>query len=399
MVSFLHAADLHLGLRLTRFPEHVVKKLQDARFQAIERILEEARGRHVDFLLIAGDLFDDHTIDLRLARRAFEILSSSPAPVYVISGNHDPLIPGGLWDREPWITADSGTVRFLRERKPLEVQPGVVLFPCPVMCKTSLEDPTGWIPGDEVDQDCIRIGLAHGSFHCRPGLPENDHLIAENAPQSRKLDYLALGHWHSRQIFMDHAGATRVAYPGVHEPMRYQASEEIRTGWTPYVEDTQRLEFRDDGRGEILHVTIDAPGAPPHVEAIEVGRLRWEQHLRELRSEDDLSRLINEVAMDPARELRVLRLKVSGRLSATAFARLQELRDLLEARYAYGELVESDLQLAAEERELQTIAGHGVTSRVFSRLREESRDANQDVRRSAEVALAALYDIATEAKA
>lgn len=209
---------------------------------------------------------------------------------------------------------------------------------------------------------------------------------------------MALGHWHSRQVFSDAAGVPRVAYPGVHEPMRYQSSEEIRTGWTPYADDPQRQEFRDDGRGEILHITIEKAGAAPHVEALEVGRLRWEQHLRKLQSEDDLSRLIEEVATDPYREQRVLRLKVSGRLSAVAFNRMQELRDVLEARYAYGELVDDELQLAAEEQELQEIAGGGVTARVFTRLREESRDERQDVRRPAEAALAALYEIATEAR-
>ena len=398
MVSFLHTADLHLGLRLTRFPDHVVKKLQDARFQAIERILEEARSRHVDFVLIAGDLFDDHSVDNRLARRAFEILASSEVPVYVISGNHDPLVPGGIWDRDPWVNADSGKVRFLRERKPVEVQRDVVLYPCSVFCKTSLEDPTAWITPSDVDAGCIRIGMAHGSYNCRPGLPENDHLIAENVAQTRQLDYLALGHWHSRQIFPDSTGITRVAYPGVHEPMRYQASEEIRTGWTPYADNPNRQEFRDDGRGEILHVTIDGPGATPQIQAVEVGRLRWEQHARELQNEEDLSRLIDEIATDPHREQRVLRLEVSGSLSAKAHSRLQELREIMEARYAYGELVDEDVQLVAEEFELKEIAGSGVTARVFSRLREESREHDLQVRHSAEAALAALYDIAAEAK-
>lgn len=394
MVSFLHTADLHLGLRLTRFPEHIVKKLQDVRFQAIEQILRAAAVRHVDFIVIAGDLFDDHAIDLRLARRAFEILNSSKVPIYVISGNHDPLIPGGIWDREPWITADAGQVRFLRQRKPVEVQRGVVLFPCPVTSKTSLEDPTSWI-SPEGYADCVRIGIAHGSFNCRPGLPENDHLIAEDAPLTHKLDYIALGHWHSRQVFTDHAGIIRAAYPGVHEPMRYQASEEVRTGWVPYADDPQRKEFRDDGRGEILHVTIAAPGAAPQVEAVEVGRLRWEQHARDLQSEADLSQLIGEVASDPNCANSVLRLRVSGRLSAKAHARLKELEDVLP-RYAYAELEHEAVQLAAGDQELADIAGTGVTARVFARLRDEARDPNPEIRQPAEVALAALYHLATE---
>src|SRR5215831_16140315 len=102
MVSFLHTADLHLGLRITRFSMDVAKKIREARFQALEQIRSAAEQRKVDFVLIAGDLFDDHAVDADIAKRAFDLLESFPAPVYVLSGNHDPLLPGSVWDRPPW---------------------------------------------------------------------------------------------------------------------------------------------------------------------------------------------------------------------------------------------------------------------------------------------------------
>ena len=95
-VAFLHAADLHLGLRLTRFGAGTSKKIREARFQALGKIREAASEKRVDFVLIAGDLFDDHAVDADIARRAFDLLQSFPAPVYVLSGNHDPLLSGSV---------------------------------------------------------------------------------------------------------------------------------------------------------------------------------------------------------------------------------------------------------------------------------------------------------------
>src|SRR5438874_1338271 len=145
MVSFLHAADLHLGLRITRFRTDIAKKVREARFQALERIRDAALERKVDFVLIAGDLFDDHAVDGEIAKRSFDLLESFPAPVYVLSGNHDPLLAGAIWDRSPWNTPKPRRLRVLREAAPVEAMAGVVLFPCPVFRKTSTADPTAWI--------------------------------------------------------------------------------------------------------------------------------------------------------------------------------------------------------------------------------------------------------------
>src|SRR5438132_1395347 len=99
MTSFLHAADLHLGMRTTRFDSATAGKVREARFTALDNILKKARELAVDFVLIAGDLFDDSAVDNRTAQRAFDMLDSLPMPVYVLPGNHDPLLTSGVWDR------------------------------------------------------------------------------------------------------------------------------------------------------------------------------------------------------------------------------------------------------------------------------------------------------------
>src|ERR1700692_671079 len=99
MISFLHAADLHLGMRTTRFDPATAGKIREARFTALDNILKKARELNVDFLLIAGALCADSPVDGQTARRSFDMLESSPMPVYVLPGNHDPLHAGGVWER------------------------------------------------------------------------------------------------------------------------------------------------------------------------------------------------------------------------------------------------------------------------------------------------------------
>jgi DNA repair exonuclease SbcCD nuclease subunit len=395
MLSFLHAADLHLGMRITRFEPSVADKVREARLDALDKIRQEARGRGVDFVLIAGDLFDDSAVDALTARRAFEMLDDLPMPVHVLPGNHDPLLQGGVWDRTPW-NVPGKSVRLLRESQPLECGRGAMLYPCPVLRKTSLDDPTAWIAGQPRGRDKIRIGIAHGSLKTREDLPLDDHLIDRFAADDLGLDYLALGHWHGRNLYADRAGIDRTAYPGVHEPMRFQGNTD-GLGWQPY-SGAGREEFLDSGKGEVLHVKIAGPGEPPAIEPVEVGVLMWHDETRQLANVGDLERLIQDIAVRPNIRQRLLRLRLCGVLDAAGMLRLDELRTILRDRYFLGELDETALHPRPTDEEMREAAGQGVLRRVLDALRAESESTDPDSRQVAERAVLLLYQIAKEAK-
>jgi len=406
MVSFLHAADLHLGLRLTRFGEEHARKIRDARIRAMENILAAATARRVDLVLIAGDLFDDAAVDRTTARRAFHILETATCPVYVLPGNHDPLLPGSVWEREPWSRADTKAVCVLRAAERVQVSNGVVLFPCPVFRKTSLDDPTAWIPAPSAEEgpSSIRIGVAHGSVQDRENLPPDDHPISPSAAAAHGLDYLALGHWHALHDYRGEDGAVRMAYCGVHEPMGFPGDADAGTGWVPYATAAERAEFRDDGRGRVLGVTIRGPGALPEIEAVNVGILTWQAESHSVHSEADLARVIRQTAQRPDTDRRILRLRLEGVLNATAMLRVNELRDVLQGRYLHGDLDEGSLRLEPSEEEVRDLVGRGVLRAVFDRLTESlgaaetlpegSAEARQ--RQVAERAVRLLYQIASE---
>jgi DNA repair exonuclease SbcCD nuclease subunit len=52
MIRFLHAADLHLGLRVTRFSEDACNRVGEARFTALQQLRAKAAELHVDFIVL-----------------------------------------------------------------------------------------------------------------------------------------------------------------------------------------------------------------------------------------------------------------------------------------------------------------------------------------------------------
>ncbi|MEB3338513.1 MAG: DNA repair exonuclease [Leptolyngbyaceae bacterium] len=88
MPRFLHLSDVHLGLDRYDRPE----RTKDF-FLAFKDALEKyAIAPQVDFVLIAGDLFEQRNIlpgTLNQAQICFEMLKEAGIPVLAIEGNHD----------------------------------------------------------------------------------------------------------------------------------------------------------------------------------------------------------------------------------------------------------------------------------------------------------------------
>lgn len=392
-VSFIHLADLHLGLRVTRFDESVSRKLHEARFQALENVRKKAEVKPTAFALIAGDLFDDNSVDRPTCERALKLLGSFPCPVFVLPGNHDPLCAGSVWERAPWkqLAADA-KVRVLRERVPVQAAEGATLYPCPVIAKTSLADPFEWVKPSE--DEGIRIGVGHGSVMDRPQLPEDDHPIPLDTPTRRCLDYVALGHWHvERRFAHDH-----MAYPGTHEQMRF-ADAGFASGWQAY-SSKQLDEFSGAGFGNVLRVTIAAPGAQPETESMPIGHFRWREETREVMNAEDFERAFKELAEAETPERTLLRVKLTGVLPIEQLAGLDGMKTML-SRYVWHEIEHAGVSLAPTDSDLAALRGRGVSGKVLTRIEGELSKTDADPARRAvlEHARLVLYRLTKEAEA
>jgi DNA repair exonuclease SbcCD nuclease subunit len=90
MISFLHLADIHLGTNQYNSPGETRKK--DFFYSFYDVIKKHAIARKVNFVIIAGDLFDKNRIDpgtLNQAILVFQELKEHNIPAFVIEGNHD----------------------------------------------------------------------------------------------------------------------------------------------------------------------------------------------------------------------------------------------------------------------------------------------------------------------
>lgn len=113
-IRFIHTADLHLGAPFsglrTQSPRWV-NTLLTAIPTAFQRMIDVAITEAVDFVIIAGDIFDSARpsyADFALFMNGLQQLAAADIPVYCCTGNHDPL---SSWSAE-YGTLPSNTHLF-----------------------------------------------------------------------------------------------------------------------------------------------------------------------------------------------------------------------------------------------------------------------------------------------
>jgi len=364
MVRFLHTADWQMGMKAGKLGD-AGKRVREERLEAGRRVVQAARDNAADFILVAGDLFEDNAVERTLVQQVADILASAPCPVYVIPGNHDPSVPGSVWEHRSWDSAKN--VVILMESAPFSA-PGCILYPCPVKEKQSGQDPTAWISPEGCDTP--RVGLAHGSVEGAP-IGEWDHPIPRDAATRSGLDYLALGHWHSFGTFEDAAGAPRMAYSGTHEP----------------------TSFGERDSGKALLVEIAEAGAAPKLTPVGTGALEWVSFSERIHAPGDLTAVRKRVEDLPRPDSTLLQLSLSGLVVPSDQGELERIRELAGTRFLWAQADHSGLAPAPEDESWIEALPVGLLREVADRIRRGEADPGVKVR-----ALLDLYALSGEAR-
>jgi len=211
LVKFIHAADIHLDSPLTglsAYADAPVEMLRTATRDAFTNLVNEAIEQPVDFMVIAGDLYDgtwkDHNTGIFFCKEMGR-LKKADIPVYLLFGNHDAEseMTKKLQLPENVFTFDSRkpSTFCLEDLK-------VALHGRSFKEKETLENlSTGYpapLPG------MFNIGVLHTAL-------EGNAAHATYAPCSldelhaKGYHYWALGHVHEHQIW---TGASTVVFPG-----------------------------------------------------------------------------------------------------------------------------------------------------------------------------------------
>ncbi|PEF64177.1 metallophosphoesterase family protein [Bacillus cereus] len=214
-VKFIHAADLHLdspfkGMEMN-VAQSVWERMKQSTFESFERIVDKAIQERVDFVLLAGDLYDAETRSLRaqvFVREQMKRLSQYDIPVFIIHGNHDHL--GGSWAAiefpenvhvftEPYVEEKS----FYKNGELL-----ASIYGFSYLQQAVTDNMTAQYT--KMSDAPFHIGMLHGSV-------EGDAEHNRYAPfqirelKEKQFDYWALGHIHKREILSEEP---YIIYPG-----------------------------------------------------------------------------------------------------------------------------------------------------------------------------------------
>jgi exonuclease SbcD len=212
-ITFLHVADLHLDspyVGLKHLPESLLNRVQESTFVSLQRIIDLAIKEKVDFIIIAGDLFDSEQRSLRAQIRLRDQLlrlKREEIQAFIIHGNHDPL--KGNWVQLDWPT----NVHFYADK--IEVKPYIKegkhianLYGFSYLDKAVTENMA--IQYEKGPEDGYHIAILHGTLSSnKDHNPYAPFLLTDL--KDKGFDYWALGHIHQKQILQSEPP---IIYPG-----------------------------------------------------------------------------------------------------------------------------------------------------------------------------------------
>lgn len=204
-LTFIHAADLHLDSQmegLTAAYPAMKRRLQDSTFQALKQLVQCAITNKVDFVLLAGDIFDSNRQSLKALvalREACRELQKHCIYVYMQYGNHD------YTGKKPMMTYPDNVHIFQSEKVetffyekngvPAAAIHGFSYTTRHIKSRKALEY-------EAKGEGMYQIGMLHGSL----GMGNAADVYAPFSIDELKqagFDYWALGHIHKREILSE----------------------------------------------------------------------------------------------------------------------------------------------------------------------------------------------------
>lgn len=208
-MKFLHAADLHLDtpfVGISNFSKQLQNQLKESTYTAARKIFQTAIDEQVDFVILAGDVFDDTNSSLNaqmFLQTEFEKLKQADIKVYLIYGNHDYYRNDFSMVKFPDnVTVFGKDVTTAELTTKDQQRVGLTGFS---YYQQHINDNVVQQYPERGDYD-YQIGILHA------GVGDDNYApFTVNDLIAKGYDYWALGHIHKRQILNENPP---IVYPG-----------------------------------------------------------------------------------------------------------------------------------------------------------------------------------------
>lgn len=208
-VRILHTADFHFDTPFKEIGEKQRNISREELKDVFRNIVYLSKEREVDILLLAGDIFDNYTLNKQTLRFIEDTLSLIPnIRVFISPGNHDPYANNSFYKLVKWpdnVYIFKGTLEKVYIDD-LNLNVWGAGFNQKYINISLLKD----IKNEELNK--INIMVIHGEMsNSSKGNEYNP--ISINEIKESNMDYIALGHRHSFSG-INIAGRTHFAYSG-----------------------------------------------------------------------------------------------------------------------------------------------------------------------------------------
>jgi len=312
-MRFLHTADWQLGMTRHFLNGEAQPRYSASRREALASLGEIAKRTGAEFVVVSGDVFEHNQLAPRDVSQSLEAMRAIGVPVYLLPGNHDPLDASSVYTSALFVAERPDNVVVLDRAGVHEVRPGVQIVAAPWRSKAPTSDLVGDVLADLPADGVTRVLVGHGGVDILDPDKNKPSLIrmaaVEDALARGAVHYVALGDKHSRT---EVGGSGRVWYSGSPEVTNYDDIE--------------------SDPGHVLVVDIDENDArrAVRVESEKVGRWRFVTLRRSVDTDRDIADLDLNLDLLDDKERTVVRLALTGSLTVTDKAKLDECLD----RYA-----------------------------------------------------------------
>lgn len=294
----------------------VQSELTEARFAALEHLVQLANDEKCKLFVIAGDLFDRVSIAKKDIIRATGILNEFQGNlVTILPGNHDFITRGqhDLWANFKESSGDNVKILENRQIEPLQhYDLDINIYPAPCEAKHSDENNIDWIREMPKDENVtFHIGVAHGSLEgFSPDFDKEYYPMKISELNDCKLNLWFIGHTHVQYPTQPNS-ENQIFYPGTPEPDGFDCAHEGKA-WIIEIDKMKKL----------IPISITP------------GTYRFSHDEVELNSSSDLKTLLNRYSSNDYKRT-LLKLKLKGRLPTEEYKKLLQLKEYIEKQLFY----------------------------------------------------------------
>lgn len=353
-LKIMHTGDIHLGMKFNQYPQ-ISKKLENARYLALENVIKEANKRNANLLVVAGDLFDKVNIKEKNIKKTINILDSFGGDaILILPGNHDYKDEfTKLW--QYFKKNIKGRMLILAEKKVYLLHDfgiSAAIYPAPCASKLSSENNLTWIK-DLTEKAAAKyhLLLAHGALAgFSPDLRDNYFKMTKEELLNLEMDLCLLGHSHLTYPQQDKVINQKIFNNGTPEPDGMDCKH---PGYAWYLELTAAKEVK--------------------AERIKTGNYHFSDLEVEIDSLLELENLVEKILAKAAFK-KILRLKLKGQLTKREFSQREMLINKLKDNCFYAKIDQSDLRRKMDRESIaQDFAENSFPYQLLSELEEDSQ--------------------------